>query len=93
MTIDEQVMALLIVLVKNIQGGKLTIGGKECVQDIFTQIHTLYLAEFERMLPKDSFPLAGSLEDKYGYLAGQRKGFNACLAEIKAKLKDMGKEK
>ncbi len=39
------------------------------------------------MVPEENLPPLGSLEDKYGYLAGQRKGFNSCRTEMLRRLK------
>jgi len=43
--------------------------------------YILKTALLEKM-PKDSIPPIGSLEDKYGYLAGQRKGFNQAISDM-----------
>jgi len=36
------------------------------------------LSAIKGRVPKENLPPSGSLEDKYSYLAGQRKGFNDC---------------
>jgi len=43
--------------------------------------YILKTALLEKM-PKESLPPAGSLENKYGYLAGQRKGFNQAISDM-----------
>ena len=48
----------------------------------FFQIHSLYMEEFEKILP-DMFPFSDVNFEENNYEAG----YNACLAKIRAKLK------
>ena len=63
-----------------------TIIGDKGIKQLTTQILKLVRDKIEGMKKKCS-PLPGSLEDKYGYLAGQRKGYADALDDI---LKELG---
>ena len=97
MNIDKQVKEILEGLLRVIAGASQiaidrgadsgTIDFKEPINQAQSQIHALYLEEFERMLPKKKEYGLGlyNLDDI------RKQGFNVCLAEIKARLRDMEK--
>ena len=98
MSIDKQVREMLGRLVnlnreyieKEIIGDNCAICGfpfdkkirKKAIDDTFSQIHSLYMEEFEKILP-DMFPFSDVNFEENNYEAG----YNACLAKIRAKLK------
>ncbi len=55
------------------------------IERTLTDLYTL----IEKRMPKESMPLSGSLEDRYGRLAGQRKGFNQYHSEMNQILKEI----
>ncbi len=59
---------------------------QEFMKDEVTLIVSAILKAVGERVPKENMPPSGSLEDKYGYLAGQRKGFNQAIAQIREEL-------
>lgn len=51
---------------------------EELFKGLETQATLSILSAIKGRVPKENLPPSGSLEDKYSYLAGQRKGFNDC---------------
>ena len=100
MNIDKQVKEVLSRLVnlgkeyveKEIVGENCAICGfpfdkkirKKAVNNAHAQIHSLYLAEFKKILPEKMHTYVYRKTQIFNYNAG----FNACLAEIKAKLRE-----
>src|SRR3990167_9687722 len=58
------------------------------INQVLAQIHSLYLAEFEKTLPEEYPVIKSLIDERIAWI----KGYNVCLAKIKTKLKDMGKE-
>ena len=89
MTREEQVREVLDILVRDcilIAHTDFMIEYKkkqasERVDQAISQIHSFYLGEFEKMLPREVY--GGDFDIK-----GYNQGFNSCIAEIKAKLKE-----
>ena len=77
MSIDRQVREVL----RRFDYGYTPLEGERKIDQALSQIHDLYLEEFGKMLPREIY---GSGFDVKGY----NQGFNSCIAEIKAKLKE-----
>lgn len=73
--------------------GKLARDNSMCSSQLewdtnIAQAHQAIISAILEKIPKESMPPLGSLEDKYGYLAGQRKGYNQALAEMRERIKE-----
>ena len=80
MTIDKQVREILEKIM--FYFGPRKNWWKDDIDKAFFQIHSLYMEEFEKILP-DMFPFSDVNFEENNYEAG----YNACLAKIRAKLK------
>ena len=83
---DKIRLLLRSVYLKGHQDGNLKKADMSWEDKIIKDIDALYKEFYLAMLPEENFPPLGSLEDKYGYLAGQRKGFNSAIQEMREKI-------
>jgi len=88
MNIKEQVQEIL----RELSRLHPTVIADDTVSNAFTKIHALYLAEFERLLPKKQKHPKG-YEQEEDYLTQIRIGWNQCLENIRFKIEELRKEK
>jgi len=102
MNVEEQVKEILRGQLKIIAGASQiaidrgassgVIDFEESINKAQSQIHALYLSEFEKILPKEQKHPKG-YEQEEDYLTQIRIGWNQCLENIRFKIEELRKEK